>query len=368
MTVADVEHIIEAWAPRWSAWDRDNVGLQLGRHDQRVSKIMIALEITDGVVNEAIRKKIDLILTHHPPLFHPASSITNADQTGRNILALAQNRIAVYSAHTNLDFTRNGVSFVLAETLGLQKIRFLSALEGKLSKIIVFVPATHVEKVANEMSEAGAGIIGNYESCSFRVEGTGTFKGTSASNPFLGKQRSYERVREVRLEMVAPTARAHSIIEAIKRVHPYEEVAYDVYPVSTPSANFGMGAIGEFDRGITVQSLLQRCRKSLHAQAIRYTGNPQQKVRTIAVCGGSGSDLLEAAILVNAEVFITADVRYHTFHSALGRIALVDAGHWETEHGILQPMRKRLNDEIQQLKQKVSITLAQISTNPVRTI
>jgi dinuclear metal center YbgI/SA1388 family protein len=368
MTVADVEHIIEEWAPRWSAWDRDNVGLQLGRHDQRVSKVLIALEITDGVVDEAIQKKIDLILTHHPPLFRPASSITNADTTGRNILALLQNRIAVYSAHTNLDFTRNGVSFVLAETLGLNNIRFLSALDGKQSKIVVFVPANLVEKIAKEMSEAGAGVIGNYESCSFRVEGTGTFEGTSASNPVVGNQRSFERVREVRLEMVAPSARVHSIIEAVKRIHPYEEVAYDIYPVNTPSANFGMGAFGELDRTITLQSLLQRCKRTLNARAIRYAGNPQQKIKTVAVCGGSCSDLLEKAILAKAEVFITADVRYHTFHSAAGRIALVDAGHWETEHGILHPLQKRLRNEIQQLKQKVSVTVAQISTNPVRSI
>jgi dinuclear metal center YbgI/SA1388 family protein len=368
MTVADVEHIIEEWAPVWTAWDQDNVGLQLGRRDQRVSRIMIALEITDDVVSEAIRKRVDLILTHHPPLFHRASSITNSDQTGRNILALAQNKIAVYSAHTNLDFTRNGVSFVLAETLGLEKIRFLSPLEGKLSKIVVFVPATYIEQVTKEMSEAGAGIIGDYKSCSFRVDGTGTFKGTAGTNPYVGKQESFEHVREVRLEMVAPTVGVPSIVEAIKRVHPYEEIAYDLYPVSTPSANFGMGAMGVLNREITLQSFLRRCKRCLDARSIRYTGNPLQKIKTIAVCGGSGSDLLEMAIRAKADVFVTADVRYHTFHSARERIALVDAGHWETEHGILQPLRQRLLDAVQQLKQNVSITLAQISTNPVQSI
>ena len=368
MTVADVESIMEEWAPVWAAWDRDNVGLQLGRRNQRVSRIMIALEITDGIVEEAIRKRVDLVLTHHPPLYHPASSITDADNTGKNILALAQNKIAVYSAHTNLDFTRNGVSFVLAEMLGLQNVRFLSPLEGKLSKIVVFVPPTHVERVAKEMSEAGAGVIGNYDSCSFRVEGTGTFKGTTASHPYVGKQRSFEEVKEVRLEMVAPTACTYSIIQAIKRVHPYEEVAFDVYPVNTPSPNFGMGALGVLDRTISLQLFLRRCKRTLSARSLRYAGDGRQKVKTIAVCGGSGSDLVEAAIRAQAEVFVTADVRYHVFHSALGRIALVDAGHWETEHGILEPMRKRLNDAAQKLNQRVSITIAQTPTNPVRSI
>ena len=366
MTVADIEHSIEQWAPRWAAWERDNVGLQLGRHDQKVSRIMIALEITTGIVDEAIRKKIDLIVTHHPPFFHPASSITSSDQSGRNILALAQNNIAVYSAHTNLDVARQGVSFVLAETLGLKKVRFLSPLEGKHSKIVVFVPESHVEEVTKVMSEAGGGTIGDYESCSFRVEGTGTFRGTEASNPYIGKRHSFERIKEVRLEMVAPTDTMRSIVTAVKSVHPYEEIAYDVYPVSTPNSNFGMGAIGILERPTTLQSFLRTCRIALNAEAIRYTGNIQKKIGTVAVCGGSGSDLLETAIREQAEVFVTADVRYHAFHSALGRIALIDAGHWETEHLILSPLRARLREAAQRLKQTVSITLAHISTNPVR--
>ena len=368
MTVADVERIMEEWAPAWAAWERDNVGLQLGRRDQRVSRILIALEITEGIVNEAIRKKIDLILTHHPPLFHPASSITDANQTGSNILTLAENRVAIYSAHTNLDFTQNGVSFALARRLGLQNVRFLSPLEGKLSKIVVFVPPTHVEQVAREMAQNGAGIIGNYESCSFRVEGIGTFKGSTESHPYVGRRRSFERVKEVRLEMIAPTASTHSIIQAIKKVHPYEEAACDIYPVSTPSSNFGMGAIGALESNLTLQWFLRRCKQTLNAQLLRYTGTALQKVKTIAVCGGSGSDLLDTAIRAKADVFVTADVRYHTFHSARGRIALVDAGHWETEHGILEPMRKRLKDAAQQLNQEVSVTLAKTSTNPIHSI
>ncbi len=368
MTVADVEQIVEGWAPRWTAWDKDNVGLQLGRHEQRVSNIMIALEITHGVVDEAIKKKTDLIITHHPPLFHQASSITDADDTGRNLLTLAENRIAVYSSHTNLDITRNGVSFVLAQTLGLQEIQFLSPLEGKLSKIVVFVPATHVEQVAKEMSEAGAGTIGNYDSCSFRVEGTGTYKGTAESNPVIGERGSFTRVKEVRIEMVSPTTCVRAIVQAIMKVHPYEQVAYDVYPVNTPSANFGMGAIGVLSRPMTLLSFLRRCKQTLNAQAIRYSGNTSQRVRTIAVCGGSGSELLDTAIRTNADVFVTADVRYHTFHSAGDRIALVDAGHWETEHGILKPLRQRLRYAARQLNQNVTITLTKVSTNPVQSI
>ena len=368
MTVSDVEHIMEEWAPLWTALDRDNVGLQFGRRNRRVSRIMIALEITGMVVQEAAQKRIDLIVTHHPPLFHPLSSLTDTDQIGRNILALVEKNVAVYSAHTNLDFTRDGVSFTLAKILGLQDIRFLSPLDGTLSKIVVFVPPTHVEKTAKVMSECGAGVIGEYEDCSFRVEGTGTFKGSRASQPYLGNRQSFEHVNETRLEMVAPTSYVPRIVQAIKRVHPYEEVAYDVYPLNSPNVNYGMGAFGKLDHEVTLQTFLQRCKRRLSARSIRFTGNKHGTIKTVAVCGGSGSDLLEKAVQAKADAFVTADVRYHTFHAAHERIALIDAGHWETEHCILEPVRTRLTEATRRLGQRVSIMVAQTSTNPVKSI
>lgn len=368
MTVSDIERIMEDWAPLWTAWDRDHVGLQLGRRNQRVSKVMVALEVTDGIVEEAIRRKIDLLVTHHPPFFHPVTSVIDADQTGNHILTLAQHNIAVYSSHTNLDSARGGVSFALARALGIRNARMLQPLEGKLSKIIVFAPATHVEQIAARMSANGAGTIGDYEACSFRTEGIGTFKGTADSRPFLGKKASYEHAKEVRLEMVTPSARVADVVQGIKEVHPYEEVAYDVYPVATPSVNFGMGAIGSLARETTLRAFLRTCKRSLGAAALRYTGTDRQNVRTVAVCGGSGSDLLGAAVRAGADVFVTADVRYHTFHAAQGRIALVDAGHWETEHCVLEPVRKRLLEATQRLNQRVFITLAHTSTNPVQSI
>jgi dinuclear metal center YbgI/SA1388 family protein len=368
VTVADIMKIIEHWAPPWTAWERDNVGLQIGRRDQPVSKILVALEVTDRIAEEAIRNGTDLIITHHPLLFHPASKITDVDQTGRNILALVQNDIAVYSAHTNLDFSSHGVSYALAEVLDLEEVRFLAPIEAKMNKVVVYVPRSHVEQVTQAMSEAGGGIIGNYESCSFRTEGTGTFRGNRASNPVIGKKGSLEFVNEVRLEMIAPEARARSIVRAIKQVHPYEEVAYDLYPVHTPSANYGMGAVGTLRRETSLGTFLNSCKKKLGCRSIRYTGNLHQKVRTIAVCGGSGSDLLDVAIDASAEVFVTADVRYHTFHAADGRIALADAGHWETEHVILEPLRRKLQKATHGLKHKVSVTMTQYSTNPVHSI
>ncbi len=368
MTVGDIERVMERWAPAWTAWDRDNVGLQMGERARQVSKILLALEITDGVVKEAIKKKIDLIVTHHPPLFRPLASLTDSTQTGKNLLALARRNIAVFSAHTNLDSARDGVSFALARSLGLREVRFLAPLENTHVKIVVFVPSSHVERLTAAMAEAGAGIIGQYDSCSFRTPGTGTFRGGPQTNPYSGKRGTVETVEETRLEMIAPKTGVGPIVRAIRNVHPYEEVAYDVIPVNTPSANFGMGALGRLGRTVSLASFLRHAKRVLRAERLRYAGDPRMRVGTVAVCGGSGSELIDIAIHAGADMFLTADVRYHTFHAAVGRIALVDAGHWETEHGVLEPLREKLGEAARQSGHKVSVVLTQSVTNPIRTI
>lgn len=368
MTVSDVERLMETWAPHWTAWDRDNVGLQVGIREKKVSRMLVALELNQRVLSEAIHKNVDLIVTHHPLLFHPASSITSSDETGRLVLALAKHKIALYSAHTNLDVAREGVSHALAGALGLQNVKFLSPLHDKMVKIVVFVPASHADRVARTMASSGAGIIGNYKECSFRIFGIGTFKGGAESEPFLGSPGTLETVEEIRLEMTAPSASVDSVVRALKRVHPYEEVAYDVYPLHNRSLDMGMGALGDLPRPIALRSFLLSVKKKLKSASLRYVGRLEQRVRTIAVCGGSGSDLLETAVRAQADVFVTADIRYHTFQSAQGMIALVDAGHWETEQSVLKPLAKKLRDEIHQAGQRVTVDVTQHSTNPVHSL
>ncbi len=211
---------------------------------QNVTKILVTLDVTNQTVAEAISRKAELIVSHHPLLFRPPSSITTSDTIGELILQLAEHKISLFSAHTNLDFTKGGVSFALAETLGLKNIRFLSPLKNSLSKIVVFIPEGHVEQVMHAMTHAGAGIIGKYSSCSFGSKGIGSFRGSSSSNPFKGKRQNLEFVNETRLEMIAPRARVNGVIAAMKAVHPYEEAAYDIYNVENPNPNFGMGAFG----------------------------------------------------------------------------------------------------------------------------
>jgi dinuclear metal center YbgI/SA1388 family protein len=368
MTVGDIEKIVEQWAPKWSVWDGDNVGLQVGDRRKRVKQVLVALDATRRVITEAINKKVDLIVTHHPLLYRPLSSVTTSDEVGRLVLTLAQHGIALYSAHTNLDCAFGGVSFALGASLGLQDMKFLSPRESSDVKIVVFVPPAHTDRVASAMMSAGGGTIGRYDACSFRSSGTGTFYAGTAANPSVGSRGTLEHIEEVRLEMVAPMALSEDVVAAIRKVHPYEEVAYDIYPVRNHSANFGMGVIGQLKRTISLRTFLLLVKRSLNTKGLRFRGDLGQNVRSIAVCGGSGSHLLETAIRAQADAFVTADVKYHTFQAAAGRIALVDAGHWETERPILEPLASRVSDAAHQAHAKIEVHISNAATNPVHTI
>ena len=366
MLVRDVEYILESWAPKEIAWERDNVGLQIGSHDKRVHKILVALDASEEVVVEAKKKDVDLIITHHPLLFRPPKSITPSDRVGNIVINLVQNNIALYSAHTNFDFTHGGVSFSLAEQLGLTNIAFLVNGQGHLRKVAVFVPAEHVDRVSEAMASTGAGAIGRYNHCSFRTEGTGTFRGGAGAKPFLGEAGKLEQVREVRLEMIVPRWLVFQVLEAMRRAHPYEEVAYDVFPLENESADYGMGAFGDLPGEATLKEFLEAVKEKLDIPSIRFVGEPQQRIQSVAVCGGSGSELLDAAIRRKADAFVTADVKYHAFESARGRIALIDAGHFETEEPSLNGLVKHLQHHIAQRKENVQVIQTSINTNPVQ--
>ena len=365
MRIADIAAAIESWAPPWIAWERDNVGLQVGDPAAPARRILLTLDVTDEVVREAVRRRVDLIVTHHPLLFRPAKAIVASDAVGRLVLYLARKRIALYAAHTNLDFTKGGVSFTLAHTLGLKEVRFLAPLTGLLAKIVVFVPAGHVSSVRTAMARAGAGIIGEYDECSFEVSGRGSFRASKLARPFIGTKGTLEFANEARLEMIAPRALVNTIVEAMKRVHPYDEVACDVVPVENESPQYGMGAVGTLEKTESISSFLTRVKLRLGAERVRYVAGRTKTIRTVAVCGGSGSDSLSDAIRARADAFVTADVRYHTFHDADGRIALIDAGHWETEHAVLPEVRKRLLNAAAAARQRVEVFIARRSTNPV---
>ncbi len=331
MNVRDIADLVEEWAPPELAWERDNAGLQVGSFRRRVKRVLIALDLTDEVVEEAIRKKADLIITHHPLLYHPLKTVQPDERVGRIVVMLVRANIAVYAAHTNLDFAEGGVSAVLAKRLGLKDIRVLDPARQILKKISVFVPPDHLEPVLASMAGAGAGQIGKYDECSFGTEGTGTFRPMAGAEPYIGAVGRREATREIRLEMIAPAWKVGDVVEAMQQAHPYEEVAYDIYDIANTSRYHGAGAIGDLPKGMQTRAFLRMVSRVLRTPALRCTAATPRTVERVAVCGGGGSDLMSKAIQQGADALVTADVTYHRFEEAGSRILLVDAGHYETE-------------------------------------
>jgi len=366
MIVSDIQDIVERWAPKQIAWERDSVGLQIGEPHTTVKGILVVLDVTSDVVREAVRKKANLIISHHPLLFKPLQSVRTSSGTAAVLRDMILQHMNLLVAHTNLDFTFGGTSFALATQLNLQNLDLLRKTYQVQEKIITFVPAEHVDRVASAMASAGAGVIGNYEHCSFRSEGTGTFLGNGKSNPTVGTKNQLESSPEVRLEMIVDAWNAEQVVSAMKAAHTYEEAAYDRYPLANHHGRYGEGVIGELVKALPLSQFLEEIKKNLKVEAIRYAGDPEKPISRVAVCGGSGSELLGEAITQGADAFVTADIRYHAFHEASGRIALIDAGHYETEQPIVHTIVKKLNEALGTNAGHLQIDAAETLTNPVR--
>ncbi len=329
---------LEAWAPPASAQGYDNVGLQVGDAATSVEAALLALDLTPAVVDEAIAVGAQLIITHHPLIFKPLRYVRNGDWHGELVLRLARAGISYYAIHTNLDAALGGVSIALAERLGLRDITFLRPMTDTRYKLVAFVPATHIEPVRRALAEAGAGVIGAYDSCSFVGSGQGFFRPGPDASPAIGQARGpLETVDELRIEVEVARWALARVVDALRSAHPYETVAYDVYPVLQPDTRLGMGAVGMTADPLPLRDFLARVRGTLGAGHLRYTGELDAVIHCVAVCGGSGSDLIPDALRAGADALVTADVTYHRYFDVLDaaghpRMALVDAGHYETEH------------------------------------
>ncbi len=366
MTVRDIGAIIESWAPKEVAWEDDNVGLQCGDGSQSVRSLLIGLDPTEAMINEAARKSVQMLVTHHPLLFRPLRRVDLESSTGRILRRLMESGIALYAAHTNLDASPMGTSHALAQAMGLIKPTILNAAAPTEKKIVTFVPPSHVEVVAEALARAGAGTIGKYERCSFRSEGIGTFIGDATADPAIGKAGRYEHAREIRLEMIVPHWRLGAAIAALLGSHPYEEPAFDVYPLENPGTPYGLGVIGDLRRPVSLPRFLRTLKRQLHVPVLRHSPGTGKPVQRVAACGGSGGMLLDEAIRAGADAFVTADVKYHSFHDAFGRIVLVDAGHFETENPVVAALASRLRKEFLRRGEAITIRTATTPANPVR--
>lgn len=364
MKCIEILKYIEQWAPKETAWEKDNVGLQVGSFEREVKNILLCLDVTPAIVDEAVRKSCNLIVSHHPLLFHPVQKIsTDTDYRSRIIEKLIRNDITLYSAHTNLDSAKDGVSFSLAKKLKLHNIEFLTKLKSSQIKLSVYIPEESFQLVSDAIFNAGGGIIGEYSSCSFRVRGKGTFIGSAKSRPRKGTKETFETVDEVRLEVLVDSWKIKHVLHEMLKVHPYEEPAYDIYPLNNENDRHGIGAIGLLSTEMESEQFLSYVCQCLQLKNFRYTVGSKKRIKRVAVCGGSGSEYINKAIRLKADAFITADIKYHAFQEAEGNILLIDAGHYETEIFSLDEVKERLESFPDK---KLKVFIYGKTTNPVK--
>lgn len=346
---------LESCSPKGIAWENDNVGLQIGNANADVKGILLTLDISPDVIDKAIKERLNLIISHHPLFFHTFRRIDTQSIKGKIIEKVLQNGLTIYSAHTNLDFSKDGVSFALAKKIGLEKISFLENAPETQYKLVTFVPEKYVDNLLNKLSEAGAGIIGNYTHCSYQLKGQGTFFGQENTNPAIGEKGKLEKVEEIRLEMIFEKWNLNKILKTLLANHPYEEPAYDIYPLQNRNVNYGFGALGYLKEKIDINLFVKLVKQKLKAPSIKYTAGRKRFIEKVAICGGSGSDLISKAISEECDAFVTSDIKYHTFLDYGDSIALIDAGHFYTEVVILDELKKRLEEFFNRNKLKIKI-------------
>jgi dinuclear metal center YbgI/SA1388 family protein len=361
MKLKDLCSYLDSVVPLSFQESYDNSGLQIGLPEREISSAMITLDVTEEVIDEAVSDKCDVIISHHPLIFNGIKRITGRTFTERILYKAVKHDIAIYSSHTNLDIFSNGVSRKMAEKLGLKDIKVLSPLMNRLLKLVTYIPESHLEKVREALFEAGAGVIGNYDQCAFTTAGTGSFRGSENTKPFIGGKGKIHFEKETRFETVLFSHLKEKVIKVLLDVHPYEEAAYDIYALENENVDVGLGCVGEFNDAMGEADFLKLVSSVFDAKGVRYSKPAGKPVRKIALCGGSGASLLNVAIASGADAFITADIKYHNFFDADNKILLVDTGHFESE----KFSTEILYDLIIKKFPKFAVRFSEINTNPI---
>ncbi len=361
MKIKDIVHHINEFAPPALQESYDNAGLIIGNNEDEANSVLITLDITEEVINEAIKNKDGLIIAHHPIIFSGIKKLNGNNYVERCIIKAIQNNIAIYAAHTNIDAIEQGVNHKICEKLGVTGLRILKGKNDLLYKLVTFIPIDYLKKVSDAIFSAGGGKIGNYDSCSFNLEGTGTFKAGEDTHPFVGEKGNIHEEKEVRFETVLPLYLEKKVVSAMLEAHPYEEVAYDLYPLKNSLNTVGSGMIGELKTPVMEKDFLDTIKKTFKCKCIRHTKLRNKKIKTVAVCGGSGSFLLSDAIKQQADIFISADFKYHQFFDAEGKIVIADIGHFESEQFTTEIFYDVLTKKITNF----AIHFSEVNTNPL---
>ena len=361
MTVKEITALLEEQAPLSFAEDFDNVGLLVGDPAMKVTGILVTLDTLEQVVDEAVAKKCNLIVSFDPILFKGLKRITGATYVERTILKAIQNGVAIYRMHTALDNIKAGVNGKICEVLGLKNTRILIPKTGTIKKLLTYVPLASKDFLLEKLFEAGAGHLGHYSHCSFTSEGTGSFLPRKGANPAVGTQGNLQLEPEVQVHITFTRDREKAVLRALFSHHPYEEVAYEITTLENPYDHLGMGMVGELPEPMDPKQFLQRVRYRFHCGCIRHTDLPQTPFRRVAVLGGSGAFAIGAAKAAGADILVTADVKYHQFYQAEGKLVIADIGHYETEQFTKNLIAEYLSEKIPNF----AISLSETKTNPI---
>ncbi|MFT5580939.1 MAG: dinuclear metal center YbgI/SA1388 family protein [Psychromonas sp.] len=362
MKISEITNYLESLAPLSHQENYDNSGLIIGDPNAEVKSALISLDCTEEIVDEAIAKGYGLIISHHPIVFSGLKKLNGKTYVERTVIKAIKNDIALYAIHTNLDNYNLGVNHKIAELLQLKDVKVLSPKENTLLKLAFYVPNKNKTEVLNALFEAGAGNIGNYSECSFSSKGEGTFKPENGADPFIGKVGELSRDEEVKVEVILPTHHRNSVTNSLMNSHPYEEVAHEFTALLNTNQDIGSGMIGELENGCDEVAFLQKIKDTFQCGIIRHTALQNKPIKRVAVCGGAGGFLLNLAKKNKADIFITADYKYHEFFDAENQIVIADIGHFESE----QYTTNLLGDILTKKFPKFAVHLTGINTNPIK--
>lgn len=359
-------NIIEEFAPQKLAEQWDNVGFQIGNKNIEVDKVMVALEVDEDVINEAISENVDLIITHHPLIFSKINQLTTDDPIQKLVIKMIKNNINLYVAHTNIDASKEGTNNYLANKLNLQRTTLLDkTYNKKYYKLVTYCPPEHSKNILDELFKHEVGKIGNYENASYKSYGQGTFKPLEGSNPYKGEQNTLEVVKEERIEVLVNEDNLSKAINALIKTHPYEEPAYDIVPIENKFEEFGIGLIGYLNQTIAFEAFVDELRDVLNIKNLKVVGDLDKKIKKVAICSGAGSDYINLAKDHGCDCLITGDIKYHEAKNAQAiNLNVIDAGHFETENIYTTYLHKRLTNAVQAKGYDVKIIKSRSIKNP----
>ena len=361
MRIKEITNYLEEVAPLYYQEEYDNSGLLVGDSNTQIKNVIITLDCTEEVVDEAISKDCNLIIAHHPIIFKGLKKLNGSNYIQRIIIKAIKNDIAIYAMHTNLDNIYNGVNYYIANKIKLDNCKVLAPKSDLLRQLVVYCPKQQAAELKEALFRAGAGNIGNYEGCSFTSIGKGTFKATERATPFVGEVNEFHTEHEDRIEVIYARNKEKHILEAMQTTHPYEEVSYQIYVIENKHRMVGAGIVGELENSMKSAEFLDYIKEVMKTDCIRHTSLVKKRIKKVAICGGSGSFLLSEAIASGAEIFITADFKYHDFFNADNNIIIADIGHYESE----QYTKDLIYDLLVKKFTKFAVQLSKVNTNPI---